>query len=98
VTRVYVERDARRLSRDDADRDIRQLRDAYRRQVGEEIQARLEEIRQTEYELEYLVAKLRLHFLSWREIAEFLGVSPQLAHYRFRHVTRESRSAMPEEH
>ncbi len=91
VTRVYTERDAGRLSRDDSDREIRQLRDSYRAQVGSEIQGRLEQISQLEYELEYLVAKLRLHFVSWREIAELLGVSPQLAHYRYRHVTSESR-------
>lgn len=91
VTRVYEDREAGRLSRDEADRDIRQLRDAYRRHVRDEIQVRLARIHQLEYELEYLVAKLRLHFASWREIAEVLGISSQLAHYRYRHVTSESR-------
>jgi hypothetical protein len=91
VGRVYEDRDAGRLSRDDASRDIRQLRDAYRQHVAGEIQTRLERTSQLEYELEYLVAKLRLHFVSWREIAELLGISPQLAHYRYRHVTSESR-------
>jgi len=91
VTRVYEERDVGRLSRDEADRDIRRLRDAYRRHVGGEIQTRLTQISHLEYELEYLVAKLRLHFVSWREIADLLGISPQLAHYRYRHVTSESR-------
>lgn len=95
VRRVYEERDAGRLSRDDADRQIRQLRDAYRQHVAGEIQTRLERISQLEYELEYLVAKLRLHFVSWREIAELLGISPQLAHYRYRHVTSESRKRTP---
>jgi len=97
VTRVYEDRDTGRLSRNDADRDIRQLRDAYRRHVGGEIQTRLGRIRQMEYELEYLVAKLRLHFISWREIAELLGISPQLAHYRYRHVTSESRNKTPQQ-
>lgn len=91
MTRVYEERDTGRLSRADADRDIRQLRDAYRQHVRGEIQTRLTQISQLEYEVEYLVAKLRLHFVSWREIAELLGISPQLAHYRYRHVTSESR-------
>jgi hypothetical protein len=91
LTRIYEERDAGRLSQDDAGRDIRQLRDAYRRHAGDEIQTRLVRISQLELELEYLVAKLRLHFVSWREIAELLGISPQLAHYRYRHVTSESR-------
>lgn len=91
VTRVYEARDSGRLSRDEADRDIRQLRDTYRRHVRDEIETRLARICQLEYELEYLVAKLRLHFVSWREIAELLGISPQLAHYRYRHVTSESR-------
>lgn len=93
VTRVYEERDAGRLSSEDADLEIRRIRDAYRQHVREEIGVRLTDIRQLEYELEYLVAKLRLHFFSWREIAEVLGVSPQLAHYRYRHVTSESRTA-----
>jgi hypothetical protein len=92
VTRVYEERDVGRLPRDEANRDIRQLRDAYRRHVGDEIQDRLLRISELEYELEYLIAKLRLHFVSWREIGELLGISPQLAHYRYRHVTRESRT------
>jgi len=91
ITRVYEERDTGRLSRDDADRDIRQLREAYRRHIGGEIQTRLGQISQLEYELEYLLAKLRLHFVSWREIADVLSISPQLAHYRYRHVTSESR-------
>jgi len=96
VTRVYEDRDTRCLSRDEADRDIRQLRDAYRRHVRDEMQTRLARIRQLEYELEYLVAKLRLHFVSWREIAEVLSISPQLAHYRYRHVTNESRRKSPQ--
>lgn len=49
-------------------------------------------------EPEYLVAKLRLHYVSWREIAELLGISPQLAHYRFRHVTREGRKHGSRQH
>ena len=96
-TRIDDEGDAGRLSRDDAERQIRELRDAYRSHVGDEIQDRLVEISQLEYELEYLVAKLRLHFVSWREIAELLGISPQLAHYRYRHVTSESRKKTPQE-
>jgi hypothetical protein len=97
LTRIYDERDAGRLSRDDADRGIRQLRDAYRQHVGDEIRTRLVAVSQLEYELEYLVAKLRLHFVSWREIAELLGISPQLAHYRYRHVTSESRKGASQE-
>lgn len=96
VTRVYEERDTGRLSRDDADHDIRQLRGAYRQHVRNEIQTRLAQISQLEYELEYLVAKLRLHFVPWREIAEVLSISPQLAHYRYRHVTSESRRKSPQ--
>ncbi len=91
VSQVYEERDAGRLPPDEANRRIRELRDGYRQHVRDEIRARLEEITRLEYELEYLVGKLRLHFVPWREIAEVLGISPQLAHYRYTHVCSEGR-------